>query len=269
MDTELKLLRGITTRLPGIPGAGFLANSISEFYNRRPRPVVECESYGWKLRLDPREAVERGMLFFPQLYDHRERRFLEQHLRAGDVFLDVGANVGFYSLLASRLVGPSGRVMAFEADPDTYKCLEYHMAQNGVANATCVNMGVSDRSETLHLSRNHGGNRGGNSFVTSGSDTVPVACAPLVESLQRHAVRQVDAMKVDIEGMESRVIGHFFAHAPESLWPGVMVLEDNPAFRSRGVPLLDAWLPEKGYRIVARAGLNLMLARVDRLRTGA
>jgi FkbM family methyltransferase len=268
MDLELKLLRGLTTRLPGVPGAGFLANSLSEFYNRRPRSVVDCESYGWKLRLDPREAVERGMLFFPQLYERRERRFLEQHLRSGNVFLDVGANVGFYSLLASRLVGPTGRVLAFEADPDTHKCLAHHVAQNGAGNVTCINAGVSDRNETLHLVRNRGGNRGGNSFVTSGSDAVPVACAPIIDFLERHAVAHVDAMKIDIEGMESRVLGHFFAHAPKALWPNFMVLEDNPAFRTAGAPHIDAGLTEKGYRIVARVDLNILLARTDRPGSG-
>lgn len=260
MNLELRLLRSLTTRLPGIPGAGLLANSLSQFYNRKPRVVVECESGGWNLRLDPAEAVERGMLFFPQLYERREREFLRQHLRPGDVFLDIGANVGFYTLVTSKLVGPSGRVIAFEADSDTHKCLTHHIAVNGAHNALCLNVGVSDRNETLYLSRNRSGNRGGNTFLNPNPDSIAVTCAPLVELLGRQGVTRVDAAKIDIEGMEVRVMTHFLNHAPESMWPRFLVIEDNPEFSDQGVPLTKL-MQAHGYRVIAKTDLNLLLDR--------
>ena len=63
----------------------------------------------------------------------------------GDVFFDLGAYVGPFTLLAARLVGPEGRVVAFEPDPRARAVLERNLAANGVANVTVVPCAVGDR----------------------------------------------------------------------------------------------------------------------------
>jgi len=78
------------------------------------------------------------------LYDYREVRFLYEHLREGDVFLDVGANIGFYSLVASRWVGFSGKMIAIEALPYNCDGLRKNIDLNDICNIQVVNAGVAD-----------------------------------------------------------------------------------------------------------------------------
>jgi len=72
-------------------------------------------------------------------------RFLLNNLQQGDVFLDIGAHYGYFSLLASKLVGNKGKVIAFEASPDTYKIL----LKNKVQNLIPINKAVSDTDTDL------------------------------------------------------------------------------------------------------------------------
>ena len=83
----------------------------------RPTEVVEADMLGFKLRLYPSEFLDCAMLRIPHDLDYVDVQYLAQHLKPGDVFLDVGSYVGFYSLFAARAVGPTGTVIAVEAAP--------------------------------------------------------------------------------------------------------------------------------------------------------
>jgi len=72
-------------------------------------------------------------------------QYLASTLEKGEVFFDVGANIGFYSLFAAQRVGPTGRVFSFEPDPMTFESLERSARRNGFAWQTCVNVALSDR----------------------------------------------------------------------------------------------------------------------------
>ena len=76
---------------------------------------------------------------------------LARHLRQGDVFYDLGANIGFFTLLASRLVGSGGAVVAFEPDPANRRVLEANVARNGIANVEVVEKAVAGRSGALRF----------------------------------------------------------------------------------------------------------------------
>jgi len=73
-------------------------------------------------------------------------RALSKYLRVGDVFIDAGANIGIYTVLASKLVGPSGRVICIEMIPDTIKELENHIYLNELQNVTIIKNALSDTS---------------------------------------------------------------------------------------------------------------------------
>jgi FkbM family methyltransferase len=226
MDSELALMRSATHRLPRLRGAGRVGNQIIRFYQRKPRERVVVDVLGMKMDLNPSENVDSALLFFPQLYDPKEIGFICQHLVAGDCFLDLGANIGFYSLMASRVVGPTGRVLAVEADPFNFEMLERNLALNGVNNVDAVRVGLSDRSETLRLGISTTGNRGGNSFLSSSPEGVMVECLPLSQLLRDRGVTQVAGAKIDIEGFEMRVLSRFFEETERNLYPGFLVVED-------------------------------------------
>jgi FkbM family methyltransferase len=217
--------------------------------------------------LDPAENIDSALLFYPQLYEHHEIRFVREHLLEGNVFLDVGANVGFYSLIASKLVGNSGMVLAIEADPVSYEKLRQNLALNGATNVRAVNIGVSDVAATRPLYLNLNGNRGGNSLLDAASGakapTIAIDCKPLTDVLALYGIKKVNLAKFDIEGLEYRVLDRFFADADPSLAPGRIIVEHHPGWESRAGGNVLTCLARQNYVEVAAFKQNHVLVRND------
>ncbi|HEX2021323.1 MAG TPA: FkbM family methyltransferase [Candidatus Thermoplasmatota archaeon] len=261
MDRELAFWLALTRRLPAVKGAGALANVAKRAYARKPRPPVEADVLGFRMRLEPGEVVDRDLLIAPQFYDRHQMRFLRERLRPGDSFVDVGANVGIYALVASRLVGPAGRVLAIEADPYNQAKLDGHLRANGAANVAHARVGVSDKRETLRLQPGIHGNRGGSSFALEGDEAIEVACLPLLDVLREHRFREVHGMKMDIEGFEHRVLTPFFRDAPEAMKPRFLVVERNlHLLRKAGGDVLDL-VQANGYKVAWRDEGDFVLVR--------
>jgi FkbM family methyltransferase len=249
MDLELQLWRQLSLRLPRIRGAGALSNLMLKAWRRKPREeAVEVDVLGSRMRLLPSEFVDVQLLFHPHLYDHRELAYLAAHLPKGGVFLDAGAHVGFYSLAAARQVGPQGRVISVEADPETHARLQAHATRNGMDQITAVHVGLSDETTTLSLGRDRTGNGGRSSFLFARDEAVQVACRPLLDVLTDLGIDHIDGAKFDIEGMESRVLRRFLAEAPRSLWPKFLVCEYYPEWSEIAGGDTIALLREHGYR---------------------
>ncbi|MCW5942327.1 MAG: FkbM family methyltransferase [Fimbriimonadaceae bacterium] len=77
--------------------------------------------------------------------------WLQKHLRSGDSFFDVGANVGAYTLIAARLVGPTGQVVAFEPGAPTFGALVRNVGMNRIANVVALPMALSDADGLVEL----------------------------------------------------------------------------------------------------------------------
>ena len=151
IDAELRSWLFVTRRLPRVKGAIRPARLAQRIYLRKARARATVPVRDFQMCLDPADWVEGGLLFAPQLWDAAEVAFLVRNLRPGDVFLDIGAHVGFLSLIASRLVGSSGSVLAIEANPVSFEWLEHNLRLNGVRNVTALNLGVSDHEGAMHL----------------------------------------------------------------------------------------------------------------------
>jgi protein-L-isoaspartate O-methyltransferase len=79
-------------------------------------------------------------------YEREQQRVLERRLASGDVVFDIGSHVGFYTLLASVLVGERGRVVAFEPIPESLRYLDTHLRINAIGNVEVIAAAVSDRA---------------------------------------------------------------------------------------------------------------------------
>lgn len=254
MDPELRAYLAIARRLPRLKGAGVVANAFKRVYGRKPRGVVATKALGFDFELEPNEAVDREVLFAPQLYDHPQVRFMLGALKPGDTFVDTGANIGFYTLLASRAVGPTGRVIAIDADPYNFGKLRRHLDMNGAKNVTALPIGVSDKRQTLELTMASAGNRGGSTFAFRPPDhqTVAVECYPLKDVLDQQGVTAVAGLKMDIEGWEYRVMKPFFEQAPRAMWPRFAIMERHPGEEMRklaGGDVIDL-MKSLGYELV-------------------
>jgi FkbM family methyltransferase len=259
MEPELKCMRFLMSLYPLPKGRDRLCNIMNAIYTRKRRGKVVSEVLGYKMLLDPYECVDKGLLYAPEHYDRKELRLLADHLGHGDTFLDLGANIGFYSLMASGMVGSTGKVISVEADRDNFSLLQRNIELNGIRNIRPVNCGVADQPGTLRLGRNLIGNRGGHSFLSDSDDAVDVECLPLLEILRQQGIESVSAAKLDIEGMEYRVLAAFIRNAPASLYPQLVIMEDNVSWHAKmgGDPV--ALLQEAGYQLLHRFGNNAIL----------
>ncbi|WP_327269030.1 FkbM family methyltransferase [Streptomyces sp. NBC_01218] len=130
-------------------------------------------------------------------------------LQPGDIFVDVGANIGYYSLMASRSVGRSGRVIAIEASPAFHDLLRANVTLNQATNIRTVNEAVSDRSELLHFILASSANMGANSIVPYAGEAesqIDVPARPLPDILRSSELAAARVIKVDVEGAEGAVV---------------------------------------------------------------
>ncbi len=139
-------------------------------------------------------AIHRCWLGF---YEYEKQRLICREVRPDSVFWDVGANVGFYSLLASELVG-SGKVFAFEPVPRNLYYLREHLALNHVTNVEVLAMAVSDRNGTSPFEVEKTGSMG----RLSGEGSITVSTATLDSLVEEGKVLPPDYVKMDIEGAE-------------------------------------------------------------------
>ena len=166
----------------------------------------QVEIHGATVVLNPTDPVVSGALHFG-VYEKAETLFFRSTCRDGMTFLDVGANLGYYTALAARAVGPNGRVLAVEPDPDSFGYLEQTIAANAVGNVQAFPVAASDAPATLPLYISTD-NRGDNRLYASGEDRpqVEVAARPLDALLRENKIDKVDLIKIDVQGYEPRVI---------------------------------------------------------------
>lgn len=188
--------------------------------------------------------LSRGELCDPPLV-----QALTGFLEPGDCFIDVGSHIGYYSLLALQMVGASGRVVAFEANPETFAVLAANAQLNRAANLMAYNCAVGRQPGIGQFSIN-GRDEGLSSMAVSSERQISVSMTSL-DSLQALApFEKVRMLKIDVEGFEPEVIAgakRFLAEArPENI-----VFEINnglPGVAPHQDEAIRAQLEALGYR---------------------
>jgi FkbM family methyltransferase len=132
-------------------------------------------------------------------------------LKPGDRVLDIGANVGLYSLLGSQVVGSSGRIFAFEPNPKTFGVLLQNLEFNGCVNVNCAQIALSNRSGKVSLAipdEVQAKYAYGDSYLSMYPEESKnkglggVTCMELDVFLKENGVDFVDIIKIDVEGAE-------------------------------------------------------------------
>ncbi len=215
--------------------------------------------WGLRLRLLPRGNIsEAKVLFTPQFFDRAELDWLASHLSPRGTFIDIGANAGAYSFAMRSRFGTGIRILAVEPDPEMRRRIAFNLASNDIQNIEVCPVALSDKQgeAQLELSVTQ---RGQNALVDApaGANTLTVPVDTLVSLLQSRGVTRVDAFKIDVEGHEIRVLGHFFANAPQSLWPRAIVTE----YKNDTCADILRILGGAGYAQVRTTKLNWMFER--------
>jgi FkbM family methyltransferase len=136
------------------------------------------------------------------IYEFHLQKVVAQELRPGGVFYDVGANVGFYSLLASKRIG-SGKVFAFEPLPKNVRYLERHLRLNGIQNVDVLEVAVSNETGTSFFQSESTRAMG---RLQQDGGNFRVQTATLDSLLQEGRIAPPDSIKMDVEGAEGKAL---------------------------------------------------------------
>ena len=152
-------------------------------------------------------------------------------IRPGMTVIDIGANVGVFTLAAARLVGSDGRVVAFEPLARNYRFVMANLALNGYENVVVEQMAVTNQDGTLEMHVFGTDNLSVSNLVTGSSDWQigEVACCRLDTYLRQTGIQQVDLIKIDVEGAEALVLEGMKGFMSQAGFPA-LVIEVHPDF---------------------------------------
>lgn len=173
-----------------------------------PRQIARTY-FGATFECDVRDMIQATIIHFGA-WEPRLSTKLGSLIHPGDVVVDVGANIGYYSLLFADRVGPAGRVVAVEALPKLAAIVEENAARNGYDNVRVVNVAASDRPGEATLFEAPATNIG---MTTTRADrgfpaVTTVKALPLTGILTKDELQRTTLIKIDIEGGEAPVIRH-------------------------------------------------------------
>lgn len=163
--------------------------------------------YGGALWCNGIDLLQRNILFFgiwePALTD-----FVRRTLKQGDVFVDVGANIGYFTILAAKVIGPEGRCVSIEALPSTAKQLEENVQLNRCDNVRVVRKAVMNHRGEIKIFAGRDQNIGASTTLPGRGYTSfdIVEAAPLHELLTSDEMHSAGLIKIDVEGAEFHVI---------------------------------------------------------------
>jgi FkbM family methyltransferase len=233
-----------------------LADLLKRIFRIKRRPVAIPA--GITLWLDPVTHFGQHVMSTGG-YEAQMTSLLKGLMRKGDVFVDVGANEGYYSVLAS-LASEGGRVFALEPQSRLVPVIEENLRLNGCGNATVSHMALSDCAGegTLHLQAST--NTGSSGFFnprSRGTGTESVATMPMDDYFATHQIGPVRLMKVDCEGAEKLVM----AGGRETLRSRcveILAWEYHPGIVSEEeIAEMDAFLKECGYVLLTLNGQTI------------
>lgn len=149
------------------------------------------------------------------IQEEKDLEYIRKIVKTGSVVIDIGANVGVYTIALSREVGDSGAIYSFEPILSTYEILVSNVRHMSLKNVTTINMGLSEKKETLLMEIPHydeGGENYYQSRIVDKANLVPdlrhyeINVTDLDSYLKEKKVEAVDFIKIDVEGHELNVI---------------------------------------------------------------
>ncbi len=253
-DLRPSLLQRIALGLVRIPPLyrGSLRPMWVRLLNALRAGPVDVESAFGRFRVYPTTNLVDSALLIHPCYNKEEIDFLKGGTGPGGSFVDVGANIGLYSVALGNFLKPGGKVVAIEPNPVCVERLRRNLALNGLESARVFDVGVGDfdgkarlvvlRNDLAiaHIVRDDAGG--------------DFAVRQLLSILDDAGLQTIDALKIDVEGFERAALEPFFRAAPRSRWPKRICMEhlhDND--------VMAGILRECGYREVKSTRNNSLL----------
>jgi FkbM family methyltransferase len=163
------------------------------------------------MRLHLPDQIQSRIFFFG-VWEPAISGYISAALNPGDTFIDVGANVGYYSLLASKLVGRKGHVFALEASPTIFGQLKANLARNDALNVTARNVAITTTRCKVPIYLQGAHNIGASTILSDVAETKGAVLEAMVDGAPLKDVVDIDAIcaariiKIDVEGAEQLVV---------------------------------------------------------------
>ncbi len=210
-------LRKLLLSMPGklasfIAGKGLsklplVATIHSFFYHHlKPGGIIMIDVQGSKMHIDLRDTGVAPFLLEWGFYEKYETEFFKRLIKKGMVVVDIGANIGYYTLLAARLVGEEGKVFAFEPEPYNYRLLCKNIEVNGYRNVIPKRKAVFSKTVKTELfldKRNLGGHSLSEANVDNGTSITIEATS--LDDYFKNTDHKIDVIKIDVQGSEMKV----------------------------------------------------------------
>lgn len=173
-------------------------------------PTVCPHFFGIDLLVDPKEGKGlEEIIYYLGIYEAGTISVLKRVLKQGDIFFDVGANIGSISCVASCFVGTTGQVHAFEPHPRIYKLLEYNRRINQIWNLFPHNVAVGGKLDQLKIYDRTEINRGAATLIHPGgsvNESYEVDVMPIDWLIENRKLPRPTLIKIDVEGFELEVL---------------------------------------------------------------
>lgn len=198
---------------------------------RKTRRIFDVVHDGIKLRLYPSENLcDRKLIARGDHPVHAEMARARGYLESAQVFVDIGANIGLYCLVARKMMPSQSRLIAFEPDPRTVLKLRQNLSYNAADNVEVFNLAVGARDEVLVLRGVAANNAGRKTLAHDASMDAPgvsVPVRPLIDVLDEQGVERIDVLKIDVEGFEDQALIPFLDAATPAMLPRYIMIETN------------------------------------------
>ena len=179
------------------------------FKRLNPQDLVLIECQGSKMYINPQDEGTGMYLMTTGVFEPGETELVKGLLKPGMVVADIGANIGYFSLIASRCVGESGRVYSFEPHPGNFELINKSVAANGYTNVTPMNKAVSEKSGTMRFfidTSNSANGSFGEGNVPGEKPGIDVETVTLDEFFASAERRRPDFIKMDAQGAEGLIL---------------------------------------------------------------
>lgn len=183
-------------------GRWYPVTAVNSFLISRLRPPL-IEVDGHKM-LWGSEGITSALTL--GIYEPLETEIVKREIKKGDIVLDLGANIGYYTLLLARLVGEEGKVFAFEPDPTNFSWLEKNVEMNGYKNVVLIPKAVSNKTGKIRLylsQRNRADHRIYDS--QDGRQSIEIETVRLDDYFKDYGGK-IDFIKMDIQGAEGEAL---------------------------------------------------------------
>lgn len=205
-------------RRPHLPGQAALADLLDRRLQARPLTGTARTRFGAAIPAVSSDLIQRYLLLFG-VWEPQLTHWMAGRIRPGDTVIDVGANIGYFTLLAAHLAGPAGHVVAIEAAPTFHQALTAAVHANHAtinsARVRAVHAAVSDAPARLAFYQPEPGNLGATSAVRPRTPTRPsfeTDAHALPDLLTAQELAAARIIKIDVEGAEAAAVAGLADH---------------------------------------------------------